>query len=96
MLLMYRSVSHVGRGFPEVKECAGGGRGGYWSDGMSLSASAFVGCPGDGAWGGWVTGVMPCAIPETRLSTPAPGRPPAAATLIKPGGNLKHTKKSDL
>lgn len=23
--------------------------GGYWSEGMSLSASALVGCPGDGA-----------------------------------------------
>lgn len=35
---------------------------------------------------------MPCArVPGTRLSTPppAPGRPPAAATLISPGGNLK-------
>ena len=75
--------------FPEVTECAGGGCGGYWSEGMSLSASAL----GEGAWGGWETGAMPCAkVPETRLSTPppAPGRPPAAATLIRPGGNLKH------
>lgn len=39
---------------------------------------------------------MPCArVPETRLSTPppAPGRPPAAATLIRPGGNLKTNEK---
>lgn len=74
-------------GLPEVTECAGGGMGGYWSDGMSLSASAL----GEGACGGWETGAMPCArVPETRLSTPppAPGRPPAAATLIRPGGNL--------
>lgn len=35
--------------FPEVTECTGGGRGGYWSEGMSLSASALVGCPGEGA-----------------------------------------------
>lgn len=35
--------------FPLVTECAGGGRGGYWSEGMSLSASALVGCPGEGA-----------------------------------------------
>lgn len=74
--------------FPEVTECAGDGRGGYWSDGMSLSASALL---GEGAWGGWETGVRPCArVPVTRLSTtaPAPARPPAAATLIRPGGNL--------
>lgn len=38
-----------GAWFPEMTECAGGGRGGYWSEGMSLSASALVGCPGDGA-----------------------------------------------
>lgn len=38
--------------FPEVTECAGGGGGGYWSEGMSLSASALLGCPGEGARGG--------------------------------------------
>lgn len=39
---------------------------------------------------------MPCArVPGTRLSTPppAPGRPPAVATLISPGGNLKTNDK---
>lgn len=75
-------------GCPEVTECVpGSGDVGYWSEGMSLSASAL----GEGAWGGWETGAMPCArLPATRLSTPppAPGRPPAAATLISPGGNL--------
>lgn len=35
--------------FPDVTECAGGSRRGYWSEGMSLSASALVGCPGEGA-----------------------------------------------
>lgn len=35
--------------FPEMTECAGGSRGGYWSEEMSLSASALVGCPGEGA-----------------------------------------------
>lgn len=42
---------------------------------------------------------MPCArVPGTKLSTPvaAPGRPPAAATLISPGGNLTQSQtKSD-
>lgn len=44
------AVSDAGRRwgwgwFPEVTECAGGGCGGYWSEGMSLSASAL----GEGA-----------------------------------------------
>lgn len=41
-----------GRGgcwFPMVTECAGGGGGGYWSEGMSLSASALADCTGEGA-----------------------------------------------
>lgn len=78
----------MGGGCPEVTECVPGtGDEGYWSEGMSLSGSVL----GEGAWGGWETGAMPCArLPGTRLSTPppAPGRPPAAATLISPGGNL--------
>lgn len=32
-----------GRRFPEATECASDGRGGYWSEGMSLSASALLG-----------------------------------------------------
>ncbi len=65
----------------------------YWSEGMSLSASALEGCPGEGVWGGCETGAMPWARgrdPATMPSTPAPapGSPPAA-TPISPAGNLQ-------
>lgn len=75
----------VGGGGLLVSRGDGGMLGCYWSEGMSLSASALLGCPGDEVWGGWDTGVMACA----RASTPAPApvRPPAA-TLIRPTGNL--------
>lgn len=46
-----------------------------------------------------MTGAMPCArVPETRLSTPVPdpGRPPVAATLIRPGGNLEQKEEESL
>lgn len=42
---------------------------------------------------------MPCGkVPGTRLSTPppAPGRPPAAATLIRPGGNLERNVEKNM
>lgn len=75
-------------GLSEGLECERVRGEGYWSEGLSLSASVL----GEGAWGGWETGAMPWArVPVTMLSTPppAPGRPPAAATLISPGGNLQ-------
>lgn len=67
----------------------------YWSEGTSLSASALVGCPGEGVCGGcetgargWAMGSVPATMPST--PAPAPGRAPGV-TPIRPAGNLGGT-----